>query len=115
LREDYLQQNGFSVYDYTCPLHKCSGMIKNFMRFYELAKKAVTSKQDPPITWSKISKNMRAEYVGLTDMKFIIPTLPKEEIIAKLNDLHDRIVKGFQASINTAHSMPARERADGTF
>lgn len=96
LREDYLQQNGFSVYDYTCPLHKCSGMIKNFMRFYELAKKAVTAKQDPPITWSKISKNMRAEYVGLTDMKFIIPTLPKEEIIAKLNDLHDRIVKGFQ-------------------
>jgi len=96
LREDYLQQNGFSVYDYTCPLHKCSGMIKNFMRFYELAKKAVTAKQDPPITWARISKNMRAEYVGLTDQKFIIPTLPKEEIVKKLQDLHDRIVKGFQ-------------------
>lgn len=111
LREDYLQQNGFSVYDYTCPLHKCSGMIKNFMRFYELAKKAVTSKQDPPITWSKISKNMRAEYVGLTDMKFIIPTLPKEEIIAKLNDLHDRIVKGFQVrSQSLFHAPVPRER-----
>ena len=96
LREDYLQQNGFSVYDYTCPLHKCSGMIRNFMKFYELAKKAVTTKQDPPITWSKISKTLRAEYVGLTDQKFIIPTLPKEEIIKKLQDLHDRIVKGFQ-------------------
>jgi len=96
LREDYLQQNGFSVYDYTCPLHKCSGMIKNFMRFYELAKKAVTAKSDPPITWSKISKTLRAEYVGLTDQKFIIPTLPKEEIVKKLADLHDRIVKGFQ-------------------
>lgn len=96
LREDYLQQNGFSVYDYTCPLHKCSGMIRNFMKFYELAKKAVTTKQDPPITWSKISKNLRAEYVGLTDMKFIIPTLPQEEIVKKLQDLHDRIVKGFQ-------------------
>jgi len=96
LREDYLQQNGFSVYDYTCPLHKCSGMIKNFIKFYELAKKAVTSKAEPPITWAKISKTLRAEYVGLTDQKFIIPTLPKEEIETKLNDLYERIVKGFQ-------------------
>lgn len=45
---------------------------------------------------AQISKNMRAEYVGLTDMKFIIPTLPQEEIVKKLLDLHDRIVKGFQ-------------------
>lgn len=96
LREDYLQQNGFSVYDYTCPLHKCSGMIRNFIKFFELAKKAVTSKQDPPITWGRISKNMRAEYVGLTDMKFIIPTLPKEQVEKTLMDLYERIVKGFQ-------------------
>lgn len=96
LREDYLQQNGFSPYDYTCPLVKCAGMIKNFVRFYELAIKAVRAKVEQPITWSKIRKQLNAEYVGLSEQKFIIPTLPTEEIKKKLTELHDRIVKGFQ-------------------
>lgn len=64
LREDYLQQNGFSAYDYTCPLHKCSGMIRNFMKFYELAKKAVTAKQDPPITWGKVRSTKHATHAA---------------------------------------------------
>ena len=96
LREDYLQQNGFSPYDYTCPLVKCAGMIKNFVRFYELATKAVRAKVETPVTWGKIRKSLITEYVGLSEMKFIIPTLPPEEIRKKLMDLHDRIVKGFQ-------------------
>ena len=29
-------------------------------------------------------------------MKFIIPTLPQQEIAKQLQNLHDRIVKGFQ-------------------
>jgi len=96
LREDYLQQNGFSPYDYTCPLVKCAWMIKNFMRFYELSIKAVRAKTEQPITWNKIRKALAAEYVGLSEMKFILPTLPAAEIAKKLQELHDRIVKGFQ-------------------
>ena len=96
LREDYLQQNGFSPYDYTCPLVKCAWMIKNFMRFYDLSIKAVRAKLDNPITWSKIRKTLNAEYIGLSEMKFVIPTLPPAEITKQLQGLHDRIVKGFQ-------------------
>jgi len=96
LREDYLQQNGFSPYDYTCPLVKCQGMIKNFVRFYELASKAVKNKSDNPVTWSKIAKNMRAEYVELTSMKFLIPTLDEKELKAKLDHLYDALTKGFR-------------------
>jgi len=96
LREDYLQQNGFSVYDYTCPLPKCQGMLKNFVRFYELANKAVKAKVEPAITWAKISKSLRAEYVGLTDQKFVLPNQDHDVITKKLNELYNAITKGFQ-------------------
>ena len=96
LREDYLQQNGFSPYDYTCPLVKCAWMIKNFMRFYDLSIKAVRAKTETPITWSRIRKQLNTEYIGLSEMKFIIPTLPQQEIAKQMQNLHDRIVKGFQ-------------------
>ena len=96
LREDYLQQNGFSPYDYTCPLVKCAWMIKNFMRFYDLSIKSVRAKTETPITWSRIRKTLNSEYIGLSEMKFIIPTLPQQEIAKQLQNLHDRIVKGFQ-------------------
>ena len=96
LREDYLQQNGFSPYDYTCPLVKCAWMIKNFMRFYELSIKAVRAKTETPITWGRIRKQLNTEYIGLSEMKFVLPTLPQQEIAKQMQSLHDRIVKGFQ-------------------
>jgi hypothetical protein len=79
---------------------KCAGMIKNFVRFYELATKAVKTKTENPVTFAKIRKNLNTEFVGLSEQKFIIPTLPAEEIKKNLNDLHDRIVKGFQEITN---------------
>lgn len=95
LREDYLQQNGFSPYDYTCPIEKCSGMIRNYCRFYELSTKAVKAKQEQPITWGKIRKQLNAEYVALSEMKFIIPTIPTKDMRQQLSDLYDRITKSF--------------------
>jgi len=96
LREDYLMQNGYSKYDYTCPIWKVSGMIRNFMKFYELANKAVRAKVEPTITWAKIKKTLALEYTALTEQKFIDPALKREEITAKLDALLDRITKGFQ-------------------
>jgi len=95
LREDYLQQNGFSAYDYTCPLVKTAGMIRNFMKFYELSIKAVRSTQDNKITWSRIRNNLKNEYIALTSMKFIIPTIGDDLIRKQLQDLYDNMVKGF--------------------
>jgi len=101
LKEDYLQQNGYSEYDFTCPLVKCAGMLRNFVRFYELATKAVKSKVENPITWGKIVKTLKTEYVGLGEQKFIIPSLPEQEIKNRLNLLHDNIVKGFLELTNS--------------
>lgn len=96
LREDYLQQNGFSNYDYTCPLVKCAGMIRNFVYFYTMSQKAVKSKNtDTQITWNKIAKTLRNDYVGLTDMKFILPNQDEQIIKQKLDELHHSITKNF--------------------
>ena len=39
IREDFLQQNGFSEYDFMCPLSKTIGMMKVIGHFYDSAMK----------------------------------------------------------------------------
>ena len=39
IREDFLQQNGFSEYDFMCPLTKTIGMMKVIGHFYDCAMK----------------------------------------------------------------------------
>merc|ERR1711968_56844 len=41
IREDFLQQNGFTDYDFKCPLAKTIGMMRNIVRFHEMAQKAI--------------------------------------------------------------------------
>merc|ERR1712203_1144734 len=41
IREDFLQQNGFTDYDFFCPLAKAIGMMKVIVSFHEAAQKAM--------------------------------------------------------------------------
>lgn len=41
LKDDFLAQNGISVYDRFCPFYKTSAMIKNFVAYYDHAIRAV--------------------------------------------------------------------------
>merc|ERR1712078_953624 len=43
IREDFLQQNGFSDYDFMCPLAKTLGMMRCIATFHQLAQKAIAS------------------------------------------------------------------------
>merc|ERR1711967_89672 len=55
IREDFLQQNGFSDYDFRCPLAKTIGMMRNIVGFHELAQKAISeSTGEQKITWGTI-------------------------------------------------------------
>jgi len=96
IREDYLQQNSFTPYDFTCPPAKTAGMLRNVCKFYELAVRAVGQQQDIKITWNRIKNQLRNQYVALTDMKFVKPTLPAKEITQKMDEIYDDIVKAFQ-------------------
>ena len=55
LREDFLQQNAYTDYDYTCPLEKTVGMLKSILTFYRLAKIGIdNSTEDHKITLNMI-------------------------------------------------------------
>ena len=41
LKDDFLQQNGYSPYDRYCPFYKTVGMLRNIVAFYDLSRHAV--------------------------------------------------------------------------
>merc|ERR1711937_1965 len=53
IREDFLQQNGFSEYDFMCPLAKTIGMMKVVAMFHDTAQKMISeSSGEKKISWN---------------------------------------------------------------
>merc|ERR1740121_205388 len=79
IREDFLQQNGFTDYDFMCPLAKTIGMMKVIVGFHESAQKAIgESSGDTKVTWAIINGAMRELIKKITDMKFALPRESEE-------------------------------------
>merc|ERR1719326_29959 len=74
IREDFLQQNGFTDYDFRCPLAKTIGMMRCIVGFHDLAQKAISeSSGETKITWGVISNQLKEQLVKITNMKFQMP------------------------------------------
>ncbi|RUS30928.1 F1/V1/A1 complex, alpha/beta subunit of ATPase [Jimgerdemannia flammicorona] len=69
IKDDFLQQNGYSAYDRYCPFYKTTWMLRNMIGFYDHAVHLVevTSGQ---ITWAKIRDSMSDIIYKLSSMKF---------------------------------------------
>merc|ERR1719310_2140121 len=104
IREDFLQQNGFSDYDFMCPLAKTIGMMKVIVSFHEMGQKAIgESTGEHKITWNIIYTNMRQLISKITSMKFEMPRQAEEHYKKVLNqDLYNEVVAAF-ASLTEAH------------
>jgi V-type H+-transporting ATPase subunit A len=71
IKEDFLQQNGFSSYDKTCPFYKTIWMMRNIVTFYNAAQKAVQSTKDTKkIGWSTIKSELGDLIYKISCMKF---------------------------------------------
>merc|ERR1719439_354420 len=71
IREDFLQQNGFSDYDFMCTLPKTIGMMKVIGHFYDCAMKVITEGgADRKITWGIIATELKDTITEVTSMKF---------------------------------------------
>merc|ERR1712070_919999 len=71
IREDFLQQNGFTDYDYKCPLGKTIGMMRVIVGFHEAAQKAIAeSSGEQKVGWGTIYNSMKDLVVKITQMKF---------------------------------------------
>jgi len=99
IKDEFLQQNAFSEYDYNCPLPKTIGMMKCIVTYYEQCNKILLESQ---MTEKKISMALIEESFATTviqdlkEMKFIPPTLPAREIVQKLDILAERIENEFR-------------------
>ena len=98
IREDFLQQNAFSSYDFNCPLYKTLGMMKCIVRFFENAKKAINEsmKSDKKISWAIINNSIEKHLLELSQMKFQDPLQPKADCDAYFVNLHDEIDAEFR-------------------
>ncbi|KAI3384614.1 hypothetical protein SNEBB_000094 [Seison nebaliae] len=106
IKDDFLQQNGYSSYDRYCPFYKTNGMLNNIMAFYDSAKRLIEQTQatgamsgaDKRVTWSMIKEAMGESIIyELTSMKFLDPSKESEsKIRGKFKDLNDRMQMAFK-------------------
>uniref|UniRef100_A0A7S2RTS0 H(+)-transporting two-sector ATPase n=1 Tax=Mucochytrium quahogii TaxID=96639 RepID=A0A7S2RTS0_9STRA len=94
IREDFLQQNAFSDYDYTCPLYKSVAIMRAIVRFYEMAQKAIDeSPAEKKVTWSLIRNTVGNEIIAITELKFKDPKIAPKE----MEDAVDKILASMDA------------------
>jgi V-type H+-transporting ATPase subunit A len=94
--EDFLAQNAFSSYDYTCPLTKSIGMLKCIITLYEESQRAIA--ESPPekkITWGFIKATLPHIIQKVVEAKFLDPKLPDAEIKAHYDVIVKQIEEAF--------------------
>ncbi|PMD53051.1 vacuolar ATP synthase catalytic subunit A [Hyaloscypha bicolor E] len=83
IKEDFLQQNGYSDYDQFCPIWKTEWMMKAMMGFHDEAQKAVAQGAN----WNKVREATGELQSQLRSMKFEVPSEGEEVITKKYEDL----------------------------
>merc|ERR1712086_727828 len=97
IREDFLQQNGFTDYDFMCPLAKTIGMMKVIVSFHESAQKTILeSTGDNKIGWYTIYTAMRDLITKITSMKFEMPRQSEAHFKKVFGELVDEISAAFR-------------------
>ncbi|CAJ0593818.1 unnamed protein product [Cylicocyclus nassatus] len=99
IKDDFLQQNGYTPYDRFCPFYKTVGMLKNMIAFYDLARHAVetTAQTENKVTWAVIRDHLGDLLYQLSSMKFKDPVKDGEEKIKKdYDELLEALNTGFR-------------------
>ncbi|KAF8569881.1 hypothetical protein P879_03718 [Paragonimus westermani] len=99
IKDDFLQQNGYSNYDRFCPFYKTVGMMRNIIGFYDQARHAVevTAQSDRRVTWALIREAMGPTIHKISSMKFKDPKADgKEKILREFEELSEEITAGFR-------------------
>lgn len=81
VKDDFLQQNGYTKYDQFCPLWKTEWMMKNMVKYHDEAQRAVQQGH----TWAKVRENVKGLHKKLQDMKFELPDEGREKIVEKVS------------------------------
>jgi len=104
IRDDFLQQNGFTVYDRYCPFYKTVAMLRSIIHFHDSAQKAVESTgQEKKITWSHIKQELGSLIYKVTAMKFEDPADGEAALKARFAELEALIDSSFRTLEDNFH------------
>lgn len=88
IREDFLAQNAFTEFDYTCPLIKTIGMLNIIVTYYDLCQKAIAdSPADAKITYAHIKTALASSIQKVIDAKYVDPKTPGDQITKQYNEI----------------------------
>ncbi|KAL4867102.1 hypothetical protein BDV12DRAFT_186969 [Aspergillus spectabilis] len=90
VKDDFLQQNGYSDYDQFCPLWKTEYMMKAFMGYHDEAQKAIAQGQ----SWPKVRDATTDIQSELRNMKFEVPD-DQDEVSAKYEKILQTMLERF--------------------
>jgi V-type H+-transporting ATPase subunit A len=99
LKEDFLQQNSFTAYDKYCPFYKSAGMLRNIVKFHNLANAAVekTANVDgAKITYNVIRARMGDLMYRIASQKFEDPAIGEAGVTHKLSELGRDLATAFR-------------------
>ncbi|VDI67561.1 V-type H+-transporting ATPase subunit A [Mytilus galloprovincialis] len=99
IKDDFLQQNGYTPYDRFCPFYKTVGMLKNIIGFYDMAKHSIesTAQSENKVTWAIIRDQMNDLLYKLSSMKFKDPVKDGEKKIkSDYEELHEELQQAFR-------------------
>jgi len=99
IKEEFLQQNAFSDFDYNCPLWKTIGMMKCIVTYYEACKRVLveSQKQERKISMAIIEDTFKKSIIyDLKRMKDKDPELPQKQMIQQLETLAETIENEFR-------------------
>lgn len=91
IKEDFLQQNGYSTYDQFCPIWKTFDMMRSFISYYDEAQKAVANGAQ----WSKLSEATSDVKHSVSSSKFFEPSRGEDEAKKEFGDLLTSISERF--------------------
>jgi len=97
IKEDFLQQNGYSDYDKFCPFYKTIWMMRNFVLYYNMAQQSL--EQAPPemkLTWTQIAEETQDIKERIIGMKFEGPSQGEEHNVAVFKQLHEDTTNKFK-------------------
>jgi len=99
IKEEFLQQNAFSKYDYNCPLWKTIGMMKNICAYYDCCKRVLleSQKQERKLSMAIIEDAFKKTIIyQLTKMKEKDPEMPEKQMVNELDSLAETIENEFR-------------------
>jgi len=102
IKEEFLQQNGYSDYDKFCPFYKTIWMMRNFILYYDLSQQSLEqAPSEMKLTWTQILEETQDLKDRIVGMKFEAPSQGEEYNVTVFKKLHEDITHKYKQYTDT--------------